>query len=233
MLGNLIVFVVLGDDPCKSGCLCDTGVAKNVLDIWPNATGVLCGHPPNTCEVCSICNNAYPKCPCCNPNFGDSDACLNCRLDPENFDVCGKPAVTYSCDRDASQCNPKTAGGGQYPTKAGCVTACQPSYNCQNKGQGDQCIAAPGTTGTYANLSACNASCSTAPLSPCGRVKPAQCKFWQELFDSTGGTFYPGNSNNWTECGTLRSDPCACGGKGCQPYYGTCVTCANGDITAV
>jgi hypothetical protein len=43
MLGNLIVFFVLGNDPCKSGCLCDTGVAKNVPDIWPNATGVLCG----------------------------------------------------------------------------------------------------------------------------------------------------------------------------------------------
>jgi hypothetical protein len=79
-----------------------------------------------------------------------------------------------------------------------------------------------------------NASCSTAPLSPCGRVKPAQCKFWQELFDATGGTPpHPGGPNNWKQCGgaALRDDPCSCGGRNCDPTRGVCVTCANGDIT--
>jgi hypothetical protein len=57
--------------PCTSTCLCNTGSAKNVPDIWPNATGVLCGEPANTCEVCTICNQAYPKCPCCNPIYAD------------------------------------------------------------------------------------------------------------------------------------------------------------------
>ena len=137
-------------EPCTSTCLCNSGAAKTVPDIWPNATGVLCGQPPNTCEICSICNQVYPKCPCCNPLYAGAGSCLSCRLQGNNAEVCGNPKVTYSCDHAQSQCSIEAEGGGAYPTKAACITACQPSYNCQNKGQGDQCIAAPGTTGTFA-----------------------------------------------------------------------------------
>jgi hypothetical protein len=105
---------------------------------------------------------------------------LNCRLEPENFAVCGSPSVTYSCDHEASQCNPKTAGGGRYPTKAGCVAACQPSYNCENKGQGDQCIAVQGTTGKYPNKAACDVQCKAppapTPIPPCNSTNYRE--FW-------------------------------------------------------
>jgi hypothetical protein len=150
--------------PCTSTCLCNTGKAKNVPNIWPNATGMLCGHPPNTCEVCSFCNSAYPKCPCCGPLYAEAESCFICRLQGNNAEVCGNPQVTYSCDHERSECNPKAAGGGAYPTKSACVAACQPSYNCQNTGQGDKCIVAPkGTPGTYANESACYAKCKEPP----------------------------------------------------------------------
>jgi hypothetical protein len=234
IVSTVSLVLVAGQPKCTNTCLCNTGTSKNVPDIWPNATvPVLCGEPPGMCEVCSGCNQLYPKCPCCNPLNKDADSCFNCRLQEKNPTVCGKPEVTYSCDHNESQCYPK-ATGGAFPTKAACDITCQPSYNCQNKGQGDQCITAPGTTGTFANLSACNASCSTAPLSPCGRVKPAQCNFWQELFDATGGTPpYPGAPNNWKGCSLSRDDPCSCGGRNCNTSDPVCVTCANGDITAV
>jgi hypothetical protein len=165
MLG---VSAALGDEPCKNGCWCDSGPAKNVPDIWPNTTvPMLCGQPLNTCEICSICNGNYPKCPCCNPLFADADTCLDCRLDPGNYAVCGSPSVTYSCDHMQGQCTPKTAGGGAYPTKAGCVAACKATpYNCKNKGQGDQCYAAVGTTGDFANKTACQAICNGPSPTP-------------------------------------------------------------------
>jgi hypothetical protein len=49
LVGGLLC--VVAQAPCESGCLCDTGVAKNVPDLWPHATGVLCGHPAGTWHV--------------------------------------------------------------------------------------------------------------------------------------------------------------------------------------
>jgi hypothetical protein len=83
--------------------------------------------------------------------------------------VAGQPVrhlfvqVTSSCDHKQSTCNPKAAGG-VYPTKAACDAACQPSYNCQNTGKCDQCVAAPaGNPGTYPTLTR-RAGGSTPPL---------------------------------------------------------------------
>jgi hypothetical protein len=133
------VFAVLSDTPCKSGCICDTGTAKNVKDIWLNNSAALCGNPAGMCEVCSICNNNYPNCACCNPTFGDADSCLNCRLRPENYVDCGSPTVSYKCDPLYGQCIPETAGGGKYPDKSRCVAECKATpYNCKNQGHGQQ-----------------------------------------------------------------------------------------------
>jgi hypothetical protein len=174
---------------CTSTCLCNQGAAKTVPDVWPNATQVLCGQPPKTCEVCSTCNKDYPKCPCCNPLFATADSCLSCRVDGKNSAVCGNPQVTYSCDHKQSTCNVAEAGG-VYPNKTACDTACQPSYNCQNTGKGDQCVAAPaGSPGTYPTLKKCYTSCKTPSTTSFECVAPSyQCK--QEAggrFNSSGG----------------------------------------------
>jgi hypothetical protein len=84
-------------------------------------------------------------------------------------------------------------------------------------------------------ISAISFSTVLGQPSPCGQVKPAQCKFWQELFDSTGGTPpYSGAPSKWKNCFNLRDDPCECGGRTCpHPTAEICVTCKNGDITAM
>jgi Leucine-rich repeat (LRR) protein len=70
-------------------------------------------------------------------------------------------------------------------------------------------------------------------------VKPAQCKFWQEFYDDTGGgtPLYPGDPNKWKNkgnCNRLRYDPCLCGGITCDPdKTDVCVTCKDGDITGI
>jgi hypothetical protein len=243
------VFAVFGDDPCRSGCVCDQGTAKNVPDIWPNSTTALCGEPPNTCEVCSNCNKLYPKCPCCNPNFADPDSCLNCRL--QNFAACGSPSVTYSCDHLQGQCNPETAGGGAYPTKAGCAAACKATpYDCKNKGQGDQCY--PATQGgDFGNKTACEAVCkgpspptpappppapptpgppTPAPAGTCtgssSSLNAVSCNAWQDLAKAT-------KIAGWKRCGNLL-DPCSCGRSDCDAtQVPICVMCANGDITTL
>jgi hypothetical protein len=240
----LSVFAVLSDEPCKSGCLCDAGTAKVVPDIWPNSTTALCGQPPNTCEVCSDCYRLYPKCPCCNPNFADPGSCLNCRLEPKNFAACGSPSVSYSCDHLEGQCTPKTAGGGAYPTKAGCVAACKTTpYICKNKGQGDQCY--PATQGgDFGNKTACEAVCKgpspptpapptpppPTPASPTPGPPPgactgsssglnkASCAAWQIFAKATDIT-------GWKACSGALLDPCSC-----KQSLST-VTCADGDIT--
>jgi hypothetical protein len=53
---------------------------------------------------------------------------------------------------------------------------------------------------------------------------------------ATGGTPpFPGAQNNWKQCGSLRGDPCSCGGRNCDPQSdpSICVTCESRDITAV
>jgi hypothetical protein len=229
----LSVFTVLGDEPCKSGCLCDAGTAKVVPDIWPNSTTALCGQPPNTCEVCSICNNNYPKCPCCNPNFADADSCLNCRLEPKNFAACGSPSVSYSCDHLEGQCVPKTAGGGAYPTKAGCAAACKATpYICKNKGQGDQCY--PATQGgDFGNKTACEAVCKGPSPTPSpggctgssSGLNKFSCAAWKVFAKATDITV-------WTACSGALLDPCSCeytDHSGNELGVG----CADGDIIAI
>jgi hypothetical protein len=111
VISATLFLTVLGQlEPCPNTCWCNGGDPKNVSNIWPAGSGALCRK--ETCEVCSICNHDYPKCPCCNPSFGDAESCLNCRLQGTNAAVCGNPHVTYSCDHAQSQCNPEAAGGG-------------------------------------------------------------------------------------------------------------------------
>jgi cathepsin L len=57
-------------------------------------------------------------------------------------------------------------------------------------------------------------------------LESAQCIAWQELYDATNGP-------KWNDCSDSRSDPCSCGDTNCDPDSDLCVTCANGNITAV
>jgi hypothetical protein len=232
----LLIGVHAQGGTCPGGSECTEGSSLNIT----NSTGACINNPfiGGHCEVCSTCHAKWPSCPCCQNAYDEPNSCSNCYVTNEhNLVNCGNHPVSYDCDKtNVDPCSPRRGTGGTYKTLAECRLSCHFSYNCQNIGHGDQCIAAPqGTTGTFANLSACNASCSTAPLSPCGRVKPAQCKVWQEFYDATGSTPpYPGAPNSWKVCGTLRDDPCACGGTNCDPTSNPiCVTCANGDITIV
>jgi hypothetical protein len=239
--------------------VCDQGTAKHVPDIWPNSTTALCGKPPNTCEVCSNCNKLYPKCPCCNPNFADPDSCLNCRLQTENFAVCGKPSVSYSCDHLQGQCNPETAGGGAYPTKAGCVAACKATpYICKNKGQGDQCY--PATQGgDFGNKTACEAVC-TGPSPPTPAPPPpappsprpptpapptpasptpapaGTCTGKSSGLNKASCAAWQDLANTtkiagWSDCSGNLLDPCSC--KYTVGGISGGVTCTDGDITAL
>jgi hypothetical protein len=186
MLAIVAALVRAAPEPCKSGCLCDTGAAKTVPDIWPNASGVLCNPQAKTCEVCGDCNQLYPKCPCCNPIFGEAASCLNCRLDHPK--VCGNPVVSYSCDQAQQQCAAQSSGG-EYLTKAACETACvdQQLYICQDIGKGDQCYETPKGTPGSANKTACKANCGSPTPAPPTPVPPGAKFTWgAEGLDCSG-----------------------------------------------
>jgi hypothetical protein len=182
-LAVLAALVRAAPEPCKSGCLCDTGAAKTVPDIWPNASGVLCNPQTKTCEVCGDCNQIYPKCPCCNPLLVDAASCLNCRV--ANSAACGNPAVSYSCDQAQGQCVPKTGGGGAYPTKAACDTACVSDYFvCE----GGKCLVTPkGTPGAYANKTACEGKCSAPAPTPAPAPTSLQVSWVSPTVHEQGG----------------------------------------------
>jgi hypothetical protein len=120
------------------------------------------------------------------------------------------------------------------------VDKCKATYANCTKAARDACCQNYIGTGSCRNCLSAN-GCVVVPapappgpaptpaLSPCGPVKPAQCKFWQQLFDATGGALSP-----WASCSVLRNDPCSCGGSNCtytQPKV--CVMCKDGDITAI
>jgi hypothetical protein len=83
-----------------------------------------------------------------------------------NIANCGNHPVSYDCDKtDADPCSPKRGTGGNYATLAQCRADCYISYNCENRGHGDQCIAAAqGTTGIFVNKAACESICKSAPI---------------------------------------------------------------------
>jgi hypothetical protein len=261
LLSCVVAVALASSDPpstCSQDSLCTAGTAVNVT----NATGTnpvhgagLCdqsNYPwPGTkvCTVCTGCLQLYPNCTCCQPDHDASDSCSLCRVqDAYTRSQCGNPQFAYRCDTSGDGCvavpnntqhlcktNP-APGGLPYlcfATQQECKENCN-SYNCVNN---NHCVKAPqGTPAKYPSLSACNVSCSTAPLSPCGRVKPAQCTFWQQFHDATGGgpPPYPGAHNKWTDCNDRRDDPCSCGGRTCDPTQGnTCVACKGGDITGM
>jgi hypothetical protein len=254
MLYLAFAAVVASADPnsCLHTSLCTTGNALNVT----NATGVCDKTNPfwpgtKECTVCAGCHQipGYESCACCQPLYNDALSCSLCTVrDAQTRSKCGNPQFAYRCDTSGSGCvavpgtidNCENGPGGPYlcfATQEECSKNCN-TYNCVND---NMCVKVPkGTPAKYPSLAACNQSCSTAPMSACGLVKPAQCRFWQDLFDATGGPiWYPGAPNNWTTCNGLRDDPCECGGKTCDGGGGgggagaTCVTCKNGDITAV
>jgi hypothetical protein len=227
LLVSVLAAAFADPNSCPHTSVCTLGNALNVT----NTTGVCDKTNPfwpgtKECTVCAGCNQipGYESCACCQPLYNNAHSCSLCTVrDAYTRSKCGNPQFAYRCDTSGyppcgavpgSVEDCKSATGGPYlcfATEAECSASCN-SYNCVNN---DKCVQAQkGTPAKYPSLAACNASCSTAPLSPCGRVKPAQCKFWQELYDATGGTPpNPGAPNTWKGCGTLRNDPCSCGGR--------------------
>jgi hypothetical protein len=218
-----------GTDPVHGAGLCD---AASGNPPWPGT---------KVCDVCTACLQLYPNCTCCQPTYDNAESCSLCRVqDAYIRSQYGDPAFAYRCGTNAGGCtavpgsvtNCKNGPGGPclcFATVSECSQNCN-SYNCVN---GNTCVQAAkeGTPAKYPGLAACNVSCSTAPLSPCGRVKPAQCTFWQQFHGATGGGDFP---PKWPYCGSLRGDPCSCGGRTCDPtQYDTRVTCKGGDITGM
>jgi hypothetical protein len=176
--------------------------APDAFSYIPTAFAV--SHQPtihDASESCSLCRvqDVYTRSQCGSPQFA--------RLQMRHF----RWRLCCCTQQHPAQVRNQSHPPGGLPsallpylcfaTQQECEENCNTYYSCIND---NQCVKArQGTPAKYPSLTACNDSCSTAPISPCGRVKPAQCKFWPELFDATVA---PGDGRKTNE---IRLKPAA------------------------
>ena len=167
----------------RSACLLLLSVLAAATADQPVHTGKCAATRPTRsglakeCTVCAGCHQSLPNCSCCQPVYDNTQSCsLYTVRDEYTRSKCGNPQFAYRCDTSGNPPCLAVPGSvedckdfGKYlcfASEAECSASCSNSYNCVNN---DKCVqAAPGKPAKYPSLAACNASCSTAPLSPCG-----------------------------------------------------------------
>jgi hypothetical protein len=204
----------------------------------------------------SDCKSKYGDgCPCCASYITSEEQCDLCRLNcSECAQVKTLPRQALAVT-STPQVFTRVVARALLPQPATCTADCnarQPTPDCPICCFVDKCkatyanctkAARDACCQDYIGTGACKGCLSangcvvvptpappvpapTPVLSPCGHVKPAQCKFWQDFFDTAGGY-------EWKICNELRDDPCECGGRTCGWQQPTCVSCQNGDITVL
>ena len=96
-----------------------------------------------TCNVCSVCHQRNPSCPCCNPFFATAETCFDCYAYNESIiAACGidPTSLTYYCNKTTATCTALQGSTGEYNNYTSCKHECGAQFQCHN----NQCVVAAG-----------------------------------------------------------------------------------------